>query len=99
MPPSRLAALATRGLIAPTLSNTKAGSLSLSRVPFYGSTFDMISPALPTAWLVKSWKSSGDDGRMDVRAMACSFGPGCHYVSLQTLCGGIRSSTSLSKEG
>ena len=47
-PPVRPAALTKRALIALALQNTKAGSLRLSRAHLFRSTFDKISPAVPT---------------------------------------------------
>ena len=56
-----LAALATRVLIALNLHNTKAGSLQLSSAHFLRSTFDLISPAIPTALASKPLKIIRDD--------------------------------------
>ena len=47
-PPPRLAALVERVLIALTHKNTKAGVLRTSRAHLSWSTFDLMSPAMPT---------------------------------------------------
>ena len=75
-PPSRLATSAIRVLIGPTLKKTKAGGLQLFGIMFLKSTFDLIPPTIPQFELVKSWKSPGDVGRLEVFAVACRFGPG-----------------------